>query len=194
MIIYKVGIYHSLYSYWQLWYLRVVNVNDIMCDMKTNQSVEEIIWAYGKDIIMSPKMQTEKAFMQHKKVNCFDHSVFVAYMSVRISGRLKTKVDMRSLVRGALLHDYFLYDWHIPDKSHRLHGFYHAKKALNNAQRDYELNAIEEDIIATHMFPLNPGLPQYKESLIVNFADKVCAAFELLSISFPIPVPVHTKE
>ena len=55
---------------------------------------------------------------------------------------------MRSLVRGALLHDYFLYDWHIPDESHKWHGVTHAGDALKNARRDFELNEIEQDMIS----------------------------------------------
>jgi uncharacterized protein len=68
-----------------------------------------------------------------------------------------------------------LYDWHENDKSHRLHGFHHARKALNNAKRDFELNKIEENMIFTHMFPLNLRIPKYKESILLCLADKKCA-------------------
>lgn len=44
---------------------------------------------------------------------------------------------MRYLVCGALLRNYFLYDWYEPDKSHQLHAFSHAKCALHNAERDF---------------------------------------------------------
>lgn len=63
-------------------------------------------------------------------------------------------MDIRSLVRGALWHDYFLYDWHIPDESHKWHGVTHAGDALKKAMRDFELNEIEQDMIRKHMFPL----------------------------------------
>ena len=49
--------------------------------------------------------------------------------------RLRLRVDMESLIRGALLHDYFLYDWHDGEKEHNLHGFRHAERALRNAER-----------------------------------------------------------
>ena len=48
----------------------------------------------------------------------------------------KLNCDKGSLVRGALLHDYFLYDWHQPHKEYGLHGFTHPSTALRNAVQD----------------------------------------------------------
>lgn len=86
------------------------------------------------------------------------------------------KINEKSLIRGALLHDYFLYDWH--KSEHRLHGFFHAKRALKNAESDFKLNDIEKNIIKRHMFPLNICPPKYRESWIVCLADKLCAVEE----------------
>ena len=74
--------------------------------------------------------------------------------------------------------NYFLYDWHEKDDSHKWHGFHHAKKALENALEDFKLNEIERDIIACHMFPLNIRPPKYRESWLVCYADKVCSGLE----------------
>jgi uncharacterized protein len=146
------------------------------------KELESFLLDHGQDILASPKMQTEKLFLQHGNVSCFEHSVAVAYMSLRLANRFRIKVDYRSLVRGALLHDYFLYDWHVADRSHRLHGFRHARKALLNARADFILNAKEEDIIVKHMFPLTPSLPKYKESVLVILADKWCAFCETFAV------------
>ena len=89
-------------------------------------------------------------------------------------------------MRGALLHDYFLYDWHQKDSSHRLHGFRHPKTALGNAQRDYHLNWKEKNIIARHMFPLIPVPPQCREAWIVCLADKWCALGETVEPMFHV--------
>lgn len=133
---------------------------------------------HGSDIIRSEGMQSEKRFMQHGSTSVYAHSVAVACMSLYICRKLHLKVREKELVRGALLHDYFLYDWHDPDPSHRLHGFYHASTALKNADRDFALSDLEKDIIEKHMFPLNIRAPKYKESAIVCIADKICAVQE----------------
>lgn len=132
----------------------------------------------GSDILSSANMQLEKEFIQHGSVTVFEHSMAVACMCLLLAGWLRLKVDERALVRGALLHDYFLYDWHVPDKSHRLHGFIHARRALKNAQRDFHLGEIEKNMIESHMFPLNLCLPRYRESVILCIADKICATQE----------------
>lgn len=100
--------------------------------------------------------------------------------------RWQIRLEPKSLVRGALLHDYFLYDWHQKDPSHRLHGFRHPKTALGNAQRDYHLNWKEKNIIARHMFPLIPVPPQCREAWIVCLADKWCALGETVEPMFHV--------
>jgi uncharacterized protein len=117
--------------------------------------------------------------MQHGEVSCYTHILAVAYFSVRIAKKLKLNVDYESLIRGALLHDYFLYDWRERERPYRFHGFRHAKVALANASRDFTLNKVEEEIIAKHMFPLNIVPPTTKESLIVTLVDKYCATYEI---------------
>ena len=105
----------------------------------------------------------------------------MALLSVWIAARLGLHIDMRSLVRGALLHDYFLYNWRVPDPAHRLHGFCHGRLAMENAERDFGLNPVEADIIRRHMFPLTPIPPCYWESAVVCCADKLCAMREMAS-------------
>ena len=140
----------------------------------------------GKSIILSPEAQAMKQFTQHGETTVFEHCVSVAKFSLLIAyfleRTLKVEVDKDSLVRGALLHDYFLYDWHVKDKSRRFHGFTHASVAAANASRDFELNDIERDIIAKHMFPLTPFPPMHREGFIVSLADKWCALAETFKI------------
>lgn len=59
-------------------------------------------------------MQKEKGYIQHGRFSVYAHSFLVASLCVYIAEKLRLKLDTRSLVRGALLHDYFLYDWHTP--------------------------------------------------------------------------------
>ena len=78
-------------------------------------------------------------YIQHGTVSVFKHCSNVAYVSLLIADRLHIRVDRKALVKGALLHDYFLYDWHEKNKNHRLHGFYHPRHALRNAMQDYNI-------------------------------------------------------
>ena len=118
-------------------------------------------------------------YIQHGNISVYDHSIRVARTSCKLALFLHLHVDLSSLIRGGLLHDYFLYDWHEPDKSHRLHGFRHPKTALRNANEDFNLTAIEQNIILTHMFPLTLfSYPSCLEAWIVCIADKICATKE----------------
>ncbi len=136
---------------------------------------------YGGDILASDGMQSEKRFMQHGCVSTYEHSLDVAVMCLRLSKKLHIRADKKSLVRGALLHDYYLYDWHTPHDGHDMHALMHARCALDNASRDFALNDIERDMIARHMFPLNIKPPKYRESVILCVADKLCALSETFS-------------
>lgn len=153
-----------------------------------------LITNHGVDLMNSSCLQQEKLFIQHGNTNCLEHSVFVAYVSALMVVLLRLKVNECSLIRGALLHDYFLYDWHIKNSHTGLHGFSHAQTALVNAEQDFQLNIIEKEIIRCHMFPLNLRIPRYKESWIVIFADKFCALFEILFGRVPTIIPTIMKK
>ena len=139
---------------------------------------EQMVHKRGADILKSANMQKEKKFLQHGKVSVYTHSVRVAVLSLFLAELLRVKVNEEAMMRGALLHDYFLYDWHEKDDSHRWHGFSHARAALKNAKKDFQLGEIEQDVIQKHMFPLNPVPPKYRESWILCMADKICASKE----------------
>ena len=141
----------------------------------------ETIKYYGKEILESKNMQKEKNYIQHGSVSVYEHSISVAIECLKIVDYLNIPVDIKSLVRGALLHDYFLYDWHEKDDSHKWHGFTHAKTALTNAKKEYALNKIEQNMIYCHMFPLNLRIPKYTESKILCIADKIVATKETIA-------------
>ncbi|WP_289220604.1 HD domain-containing protein [Ileibacterium valens] len=117
-----------------------------------------------------------KNFNHHGATSVHTHVVNVAWWAHRLADLLPAKTDRESLVRGALLHDYFLYDWH-DNHGHSPHGFTHPRTALNNAKDDFDLNEKESDIILSHMWPLTIRPPKYRESWLVTIADKI-ATFE----------------
>jgi uncharacterized protein len=119
----------------------------------------------------------------HHNSSIYHHVHDVAYLSYRICKYLK--LDYRSAARGALLHDFFFYDWRnhdVPDlPREKFHGLAHPAIALDNAKKHFSLNEVEEDIIKKHMWPLTLVPPKYKESLIVSFADKYLSSKEFIS-------------
>ncbi|MDD6455173.1 MAG: HD domain-containing protein [Lachnospiraceae bacterium] len=119
-------------------------------------------------------------YIQHGTVSVYEHCLSVTRCSCHIARLLRIPIDRRSLIRGALLHDYFLYDWHEKGGDHRLHGFHHPARALKNAREDFNLTNVESNIILRHMFPLVPVPPTFREGWIVCLADKVCATKETL--------------
>lgn len=123
-------------------------------------------------IIKNEKLKRMDKYIQHGNTSTLEHCIAVSYISYCIARKFHIRCDYNSLLRGSLLHDYFLYDWHDKDAAHKWHGFHHAAVALKNASKDFELTDIEMDIIAKHMFPLNIKLPRYKESYIVSLPTK----------------------
>lgn len=129
-------------------------------------------------LLTGSRLWLSDSALQHGDTTVLLHCLAVAYFSLKLVQLLHLKCDKQSLVRGALLHDYFLYDWHKPDKSHKLHGFHHPRRALTNAQADVPLNQTELDIIVHHMFPLTPAPPRCREALVVCMVDKGCGLYE----------------
>ena len=154
--------------------------------MKHKETAAAVVRRYGGDILGSQGMLLSQSFRQHGDVSVALHCFFAAVVCVRLARALALRVDTRALVRGALLHDYFLYDWHDPDPSHRLHGFRHAGFALRNAGRDFSLGPIERNMIASHMFPMNLVLPRFRESLLLCLADKICSFCETFHLAPPV--------
>jgi len=134
------------------------------------------------DILHHEEFLKLKDFFHHNS-SIYHHVHDVAYLSYRISKYLK--LDYRSTARGALLHDFFLYDWRnhdVPDlPREKFHGLEHPKIAVANAKKHFSINEIEEDIIKKHMWPLTIVPPKYKESYIVSFADKYLSSREFVS-------------
>lgn len=137
------------------------------------------------DILTSENFQSTKGHIQHGNMTVNQHCMNVAKYSLAISDKFHISCSRRELIRGALLHDYFLYDWHIGDarKPQNLHGFYHPGIALRNASREYDLTDREKDIIAKHMWPLTINrIPMCREAWIVTTADKWCSLLETIHL------------
>lgn len=151
---------------------------------KLSSSTESIL----KPRMLNSNILQMKTFNQHKHISTYDHCVHVTVMSLYIAEKLKlSDGNMRNIIVGGLLHDYFLYDWHDGRRRKEgIHCFSHPQVALNNAMSQFKLNAKQKNIIRSHMFPatlLHP--PKCIEATIVCIADKLCAITEYAGLYNP---------
>ncbi len=148
--------------------------------MITNEEYEEFK-KIVVEIINNDSFKKMREIKQHRFTNCYEHSINVATKCFIFAKKRKMKIDVKSLVRGALLHDFYLYDWREDKKKFFSHSYMHPYVALENSRKEFgELNDIEVDIILSHMWPLTFfKFPKYKESFLVCFSDKICAIREL---------------
>jgi len=127
-----------------------------------------------KDLYNTDVVKQMDDYIQHGKTTTLDHSIRVSYTSYKIAKKLN--LDYISVARAGLLHDLYLYDWHLNKEKTKFfekHGYSHPKKALENAKKHFNISEVEEDIIVKHMWPLTlRSVPQYRESFLVSFVDK----------------------
>ncbi|MDV3428588.1 MAG: hypothetical protein LIR50_16480 [Bacillota bacterium] len=158
---------------------------------KTNEAEDEFdysrdtkFYALVQDIAENPVYEGLKKYHHHQH-NIYDHSIRVSYISYRTGVFLSNymKINISDLTRGAMLHDFFLYDWRKEKPaSGKLHAFEHPKEALSNSITNFSpISKMERDIILKHMWPINIIPPRYFETLIVATADKYVAAIEVFN-------------
>lgn len=130
-----------------------------------------------KDLLEHQDVQRLQEFKQHMNTSRLEHSMNVAYFSYRTCKRFG--LDYHSATRAGLLHDLFLYDWRQEKQPEGSHAYAHPIIALRNARNVAPLNAIEEDAIVNHMWPVTPSMPSYAESMVVSCADKYSTCVEV---------------
>lgn len=134
---------------------------------------------YLKPFVDNEYILSMKKYIQHGKTNTYQHSMNVANLSYKISKFLKLNINMEDMLTGAILHDFYLYDWHKRSLKNGLHGYNHSKIALDNANKHFNINKKIQNIVLSHMWPLNiTKLPLSKEAWIVCLSDKICSIKE----------------
>ena len=98
-------------------------------------------------LLKDPKYCQMKQYIQHGRCSTYDHCIAVAKLCFLWGRKLPIEVKEKEMVRGALLHDYYLYDWHNYDG--KRHGFRYAKIAEKNASRDFSLSDYPLPYVAT---------------------------------------------
>lgn len=137
-----------------------------------------------RNYINNEKFQ-ETRNIEHHGITRFEHSLKVSYYSYKIAKTFR--LDYEETAVGGLLHDFFISPQNMTTKEKAESYFTHPKKALNTAISEFDLSAKEQDIIRSHMFPMNISIPKYMESWIVSAVDK-CIAVEELSIKFKLKI------
>lgn len=133
-----------------------------------------------------PMVKKMKTFIQHGDTTTYDHCHRVAKLSYWINSKFHLHANEKELIPAALLHDFFLYDWHKEPKTpvRKLtskHGFTHSKVAADNAKKFFDINDKMHSIIVSHMWPLNiTKVPKSREAVILCIADKFIALKETL--------------
>lgn len=136
------------------------------------------------DLLDSDQVQSMSRLNHHGKVTCFDHSLFVSYLSFRAARFLK--LDYRAAARGGLLHDLYLYNSKDKSAHPGWQCFDHPVAAWRNARALTQLSQKEENIILSHMWPLARFRPRSREAALVDLVDTLCATLELCRIYRPI--------
>lgn len=121
-----------------------------------------------RGIADDPHALEMQQFIQHGTVTTYEHCLRVTRIAYWLNLHWHCHADEVSLVRGAFLHDFYLYDWHNCSNITHWHGFKHPLIARYNADAVFQLNNKERNIIQTHMWPLTiTQLPRCREACLV---------------------------
>ena len=132
-----------------------------------------------KGIADDPNALEMQKFIQHGSVTTYEHCMRVTRIAFWLNIHLRANADEASLVKGAFLHDFYLYDWHSCRNITHWPGFKHPRIARYNAETVFALSDKEKDIIQSHMWPLTPtDIPHSREAALVCMADKMSSGYE----------------
>lgn len=170
---------------------------DIANRLSLTDEEKNELYSHIEKIVTSDKWDEMRCYRHHMDSRAM-HSLEVCCVSWRRAKKIR-KCDAKAVAIGALLHDFFLYDWqnekvkfdikrtvYLP----KLHGFMHPSVAFENVC-EYFPEVVDkkiEDIIVRHMWPLTINPPKCRESWVVCMADKKCS---LKVFKFPLELPKY---
>lgn len=136
--------------------------------------LETILEPYAQDALV----QSMAGFVQHGSVSTLDHCHNVCEVSWWMCRRLHLEADPQVLAVGALLHDFYLYDWH---GAGWRHSYRHAERARRIAASHFGVDTRTQDVIRCHMWPFGiTHVPRSREAVVVSLADKYVSLHETL--------------
>lgn len=130
-------------------------------------------------IISNRKFLKLKDEKHHHNSNRYKHMLDVSYKTYKYCK--KKNLDYISATRAAVMHDFY-FDTDFEKKGKKI--LKHYEIAIENAKKLGNLSEKEENIIASHMFPVGGKLPKYKESIVVDVIDDIVSTKERLNGDF----------
>lgn len=138
-----------------------------------NDDISELM----KELADNPRIQKMKEYIQHGNTTTYSHVFRVARFAARLDRFFPGEKRSDELIIAAILHDYYLYDWH--NHGDHLHGFHHPYIAADNAIKDFHVSKNVADAIKSHMWPLNIlEVPKSRNAWILTISDKIVSAEE----------------
>ena len=149
--------------------------------MKITSEEKERLENIYQTFLNDEKIKKMKDIPMHRGSNCYEHSFKVAKYAIKKALRYK-EVNLEVVLIGAILHDYYLYDWRADRSKKKGHAKNHQHVASENASRDFMVPDSVKKVIESHMWPINiKNFPDTKEARIVSFSDKHVAIVEAVS-------------
>ena len=149
--------------------------------MKITEEQKQRLEDLYQTFLNDEKILRMKNISMHRGSNCYEHSFKVAKKAIKKAINTKD-VNLEVVLLGAILHDYYLYDWRSDRSKLKKHGHNHPGIAIENAVRDFNISEDVKKVIKTHMWPINiKQFPNTKEAKIVSLADKAVTIGESLS-------------
>ena len=152
----------------------------ILSNVNLNNRHDELaneFYSHINDLMDHPMVLKMDDYSQHLNTSRLQHSLNVAYYSFLFARKLN--LNVRDAVRGALLHDLFLYEWRTEQPVEGNHVLVHPIQALQNAREVTEVTPVMHDVIASHMWPVGNVKPKTGEGWLIQMIDKMCAVMEI---------------
>jgi uncharacterized protein len=133
---------------------------------------------YAQEIIGNTLFLQTKNVFSHGTVTIYDHSIAVAEMAFSLIENSQ-KIDKKCVVHAALLHDFFLYEWHVWGWRYVKHGWTHPAIAAEKAREVFGISDKVYSCIKNHMWPWTLfHFPKSREGWVISLADKVVSVKE----------------
>lgn len=147
----------------------------------TKEEIQDYQKLY-ESLYSDPRIKRLEEIQQHRGSNTYYHVLKVTRKAYQYAKHCKRRINFVDLITGAMLHDYFLYDWRKDRSKLKRHGHRHPKIAKANAIRDFGVNKKVQNIIVSHMWPINCFIFHTSlEGHLVSLADKSVSIREALT-------------